>query len=69
MAVSLLNCYLTLFSKADYANDALKRRLWQVNTFDLYLKVPDSDLDPVLLDTYCGWRLLIGQLFFLSKRF
>jgi len=69
MAVSLLNGYLTLVSTADYTNAALKRRLWQVITFDSYLKVPDSNLDLVLLGTYYGWRHLIGHLFLLSKFF
>lgn len=58
MAVSLLNGYLTLVSTADYTNAALKRRLWQVITFDSYLKVPNSNLDLVLLRTYCGMASL-----------
>ena len=69
MAVSLLYGYLTLVSTADYTNAALKRRLWQVITFDSYLKVPDSNLDLVFLGIYCGWRQLIGLLFLLSKLF
>jgi len=58
MAVSLLNGYLTHVSADDYTNAALKRRLWQVITFDSYLKVPDSNLSLVLVGTYCGWRHL-----------
>jgi len=69
MAVSLLNGYLTLVSTADYTNAALKRCLWQVITFDSYLKVPDSNLYLVLLGTYCGWCHLIDHFFLLSRLF